>query len=211
MDSTGLRPLASLEEWLDDRARQNPDFASVSKRCRVCASPARADIDAMIVTGWSHHSITGFFNAFLGSLVFSENGIARHARRHVSPADPTTAEHLERAREAGRAFGFSAGHEDPAPLPLSAQDRRLLQMTIAAGSTALETGLVIPEVRDLLRAVALEDAFEASNLGRLQADYDRFKQAVKNSVSDDVWTRIEREHAQSMVTPNATQIADPKR
>ena len=196
---------------MDSHARQNSDFAKVSKRCPVCASPARADIDALIVTGWSEHDIAGLFNSFLGSPVFTETQVALHARRHVSGDDPTTAEHLERAADAGHKYRPAKNQPDTPQPQLSAHDRRLLQLTIAAGEVALETGLVVPEVSDLLRAIELQVALDASDVGLLLDDYDRFKEAVRRCVRDDLWTEIERAHRRSKAPAKTTLFGEPER
>ena len=209
--TSGLRPPASLQEWMDSHARQNSDFAKVSKRCPVCASPARADIDALIVTGWSEHDIAGLFNSFLGSPVFTETQVALHARRHVSGDDPTTAEHLERAADLGHKYRPAKNQPDTPQPQLSAQDTKAPAADHRSWRGRTGDRTRCPRGTRPTRAIELQIALDASDLGLRLDDYDRFKEAVRRCVSDDLWTEIERAHRRSKAPAKTTLFGEPER
>jgi hypothetical protein len=63
-----------------------------------------------------------------------------------------------------------------------------------AATTALEAGIIVPDVSDLLKAVQLIDALDASESSRLNNDLARFTRGVQNHVNEKTRAKIDREY-----------------
>jgi hypothetical protein len=60
-------------------------------RCKVCTSPHRPQIDAMLQAGQTQASVRVQFNALLGHDYFTRNNLSLHARKHLTPTPPNDA------------------------------------------------------------------------------------------------------------------------
>ena len=127
-------------------------FERVEPRCKICRSPYRGEIDAMLVTGWSQAEVRRHWNAYLRQAVFSANNVSVHASRHLNPRDPALWSVRHRCVEL---LLEEASQGDELAFPVAENINALLQLLQSFGVYGIHNGLVELEAADLIRLVEL--------------------------------------------------------
>ena len=166
-------------------------FERVEPRCKICRSPHRREIDAMLVTGWQQADVRRHWNDYLRRPAFSANNLSVHAARHLNPLDPA----LWPIRHSCVALLLEqASQGDTLAFPLAENISALLQLLQSFGTYGINTNLVEVETSDILRAVkARGELGELAASGReasaqhqeeaVRREFGLFLQAVRYVVS----------------------------
>lgn len=185
-------------------------FTTVHRRCKLCQSPHRREIEIMLATGWSQAWVREHWNQFLGTEHFTANNLSIHTRRHLNHSDPHIASFV-RGSAAGIPESANQDHQPDGLLQLREQVARVVRFENAA----LEAGLVLPDVGDMLKAIDLlgriEDEAWAAERAIMIRDMKAFVGAVKNIASDrgeEIYAEFERLLAES--TPRANGRRTPR-
>ena len=72
-----------------------PQQLIVEPRCKVCRSPHRSEIDALLAAGHTQVDVRTHANKLAGDGHFTANNISTHLRRHLNEADPLVRQLLE--------------------------------------------------------------------------------------------------------------------
>ena len=182
-------------------------FTTVQRRCKLCQSPHRREIEIMLATGWSQAWVREHWNQFLGTEHFTANNLSVHTRRHLNHSDPHIASFARRS-----AAGIPESSDQPAGLlQLREQVAQLVRYELAA----LEAGLLLPDVGDMLKAIDLlgkiEDEAWPAERATMTREMKAFVGAVKNIASDrgeEIYAEYERLLAES--TPEANGRRTPR-
>ena len=206
MDSPILQAGLTPQEWLA-RFEAPPEFAISS----ICRSEARRDIDTLIIIGWDYEYLSAFINHFVREDFpnwLSPQRVDVHARCHISLEDDHILEHLGWAVETARVLGL-LDHEVEAKRISGALGDKLNRLLDQA-MTALEAGIIVPDVGDLLKAIELLHTLHTSETARAQNDFARFSRAVKSHVDEKTWTMINRTYVR-IGRANADSILERQR
>jgi hypothetical protein len=166
-------------------------FERVEPRCKICRSPHRREIDAMLVTGWQQAEVRRHWNEHLGRDAFSASNLSVHAARHLNPLDPALWPIRYRCVEL---LLEQASQGDTLAFPLAENISALLQLLQSFGFSGINANLVEVETSDILRAVkARGELGELAASGRqasaqhqeeaVRREFDLFLQAVRYVVS----------------------------
>jgi hypothetical protein len=177
-----------------------PGFETVEPRCKVCRSPHRREIDAMLVTGWTQADVRRHWNEYLhgAAPAFTENNLSVHASRHLNPGDAALWPVRQRCVQL---LLEQASPGDELALPLSENIARLLELLVSFGVYSTNTGLVEVEVTDTMRAIRargeLREKTTAGELAASRQDYDQvmrefglFMRAVKSFLPETQWADL---------------------
>jgi hypothetical protein len=151
----------------------------VERRCKVCRSEQRREIDLMLASGFSHASLRDRFNQLLGEPFFTAKNIAGHHRDHLNQADPAVRKILDARLQAEQL----------------AQGVDYLEATLIrqAGLEALQFGLTQVRPRDMLAAIRAQDEPQAANadvsLEEMRFEFDAFMAAVQE-VAPQHWKQV---------------------
>lgn len=186
------------------------EFSTVEPRCKVCRSPHRREIEIMLATGWPQAWVRRHWNEFLGADHFTANNLSVHARRHLNFGDPHIASFLTQG--AGAATSTRTDPEEPDELlNLREQVARIVRYEYAA----LDAGLLLPDVGDMLRTIELLGKLEneawPAERAHLRRDLSAFVRAVANIVperEEEIFAEYERLLDQS--TPEGKSSRAPR-
>jgi hypothetical protein len=154
----------------------------VEPRCKVCRSPHRSEIDALLAAGHSQVDVRRRANTLAGRDHFTANNISTHLRRHLNEADPLVRRLLETRLERQQA-----------------DKRRRHEQAVAvveAGLEAIEAEVTDVTPRDLLRTIQLLEDIEANrsgsddDLAEMRMEFDAFMEAVQAVIPDEDWQRL---------------------
>ena len=119
-------------------------FERVEPRCKICRSPHRREIDAMLVTGWQQAEVRRHWNEHLRQDAFSASNLSVHAARHLNPLDPALWPIRHRCVEL---LLEQASQSDTLAFPLAENIRALLQLLQSFGMYGINNSLVEVEAR----------------------------------------------------------------
>lgn len=167
---------------------QAPVPTVIEKRCHVCTSQYRKDMEELIVKGLSYSEIARYFEA-MGESVTRKN-LSNHHERHMWVEKAAYRKIIEqRAREAmidvDEAQGFIM------------TKRALLEMMVHKGWERFLTGEAEIGAKELIAIIDKMERMEAEEksvaVDEMMSEFQAFADAVKLSVPEAMWKEI---HAQ---------------
>jgi hypothetical protein len=148
-------------------------------RCKVCTSPHRPQIDAMLQAGQTQASVRVQFNALLGHDYFTRNNLSLHARKHLTPTPPNDAF----ATALAARFALPADAADLSP-------HAVASAILRNGLEALHLHLSVPTPKDLLAAAKELENHQQNTLQEALREFRAFSDAVQKVVPEKDYARI---------------------
>ena len=160
-------------------AGSHPDAPISQPRCKVCTSPHRPQIDALLQAGQTQASVRAQFNTLLGHKYFTRNNLSLHARKHLAAASPDDPVAVALATR----FALPADAADLSP-------HAVASAILRAGLQALQLGLSVPTPKDLLAAAKELETLQQNTIQQMLAEFKAFSAAVKTVVPEKDYARI---------------------
>jgi len=155
---------------------------AADRRCKVCQSPFRDEIDRRIAAGESQADVRRHVNELLGSDYFTANNISRHIRSHFR-------EHTPELRDALQQRILSQNRQQQATIAY-------LEQIIQIGFVAIHAGVTQPTARDLLTILeSRENRRERSSdtedeIGTMTWEFSMFIEAVREVAGEELFERV---------------------
>lgn len=193
-------------------AGPKPPPQVVDKRCQVCTSQYRKDMERLIVLSLSYSEIARYFEA-LGETI-TRKSLSNHHAKHMWVETAAIRSLIEdRAREALKDVEEHKG--------FLLEKRGLLEVMLQQGYHSIMSGNTQVEPKDLLAVVEklerMEAAQEAVAVDELLKDFNDFADAVKALVPEDMWAKIFEQYelnvkarkGQTLEAMMAFEVPDP--
>jgi hypothetical protein len=148
-------------------------------RCKVCKSPFRREIDAMLATGWSGEKVRRYVNNILGNEYFNPQNISNHRRKHLTLKDDAVREIMEERFRA-------AGHDLESVVGLITTTEGIVGTVAQIGLQNVVRGTAHVDAPTLLQALQLieklKEGYEDESAVELEREMKAFIKAVKTVV-----------------------------
>ena len=163
------------------------EYALSQSRCKVCASPRRSEIDAMLASGWTQADVRKHWNEVLGEEHFTANNISIHTRKHL-------AVHDQIARKLGPALAARRDIASESAVGDRPKVRAATEAIVHGGLQAMDAGLTVPEPRDVIAAAKVLATMDAEDTAEKIAGIERemklFMKAVREIVPEEHWESV---------------------
>lgn len=170
---------------LTDHGGAQPFIVS-EPRCKICQSPHRAEIDAMLRRGDSQASVRRHWNDVLGQDNLTANNLSGHARNHLYATNPTEwiRKTLRKQRLIGNPEGI-APELRPEDALLTVIKDGLAQLD--AGTTVTKPGDIVGAARELNR---IRDQSAKATEHEVLREMKLYTEAVRENVDQATMERI---------------------
>ena len=180
----------------------------VVRRCKVCASPFRREVDSLLLSGWSQAAVMRHYNQIIDDPLakFKPQNMSVHARKHLSAGNAAIRRILE-------ARAIQAGIDVDQAQDTILTKLGVLDTIVHSGLISLQTGNKEAEARDVIQAIGMMEKMEASMnavaIDEIMGEFKIFMAAVKKAVGEDKYDEIFQNFVQMLEGRNSQVIGRP--